>query len=83
MIDLILYKAQDTIKSEPVPDITLHFTQPIPESQTLKELERAHDSQAQLLVDALTRVLPGGVLTRLTAKLMLRYAGLLVVPLDS
>ena len=83
MISLSIYKAQDTIKSKPVPDLTLYFTKPIPRSETLQEQGKEQDSQAQILADALMRVLPGGILTRLTAKLMMHYAGFLVVPLDA
>lgn len=81
---LDLFKAQRlTSRSEPTPDLSLHFTVEMPESPDLKTAAKLHTEQGQALADALFAHLPGGVLDALLCHMMQKRASLFVVRIDA
>lgn len=71
-------RAQD-IAGAPVEPITLIIEEPIPSMKTLVAQDAIQQANAEIVADALCSSLPGGTLNRLTAELLLRAAGSLVV----
>ena len=64
-----------------VPNMTIAIAGDPPKCNTLAEYATFYEAQAQVLAQALRDSLPGGVLSRLTALLLLQQAGYLRVPL--
>jgi len=77
-----IFKAQCIVRDEPIESLTIVFDEEVPEDKRpLGEYEKLYDFEAEHLVDALTSVMPQGVLDRVIGKLMLKRASLFVVPM--
>ncbi len=79
MENIIIQKASPVIPGPPG-DTQILFTGEPPEKISLNDLKKFFDAEAETLVGALVRILPGGTLDRVIAKLLMNYASLLVVP---
>ena len=85
-----IYKAQDwvldfTDESLHVEPLTIKIDTPCPEIEGGKGFERRanqfYQTEAEVLVDALWKALPGGTLDRVFAEMAKRKASLLIIPL--
>lgn len=63
-----------------VPDLHLHVEGPFKRQLTLDEQNADFDVTAETIVEAFYKSMPGGLLDRIVAKLMLRMASSLIVP---
>lgn len=73
MNQLEIYKAQDTVKDQPVDSLVILCDRPFPEIQSIEESRTMHGLQAKALADALFKTLPGGTLSALFAEFCERY----------
>lgn len=90
MKTISVYKAQDWVADSPnqelrVESLTIRIDTPCPEIESGPGFERRvnqfYQTEAEVLVDALWEVLPGGTLDRVFAEMAKRKASLLVIPL--
>jgi len=65
-----IFKAQPTIKSQPVKSVNILIDVEFPEYQELLDSEIAHQFDAELLCKTLADVLPGGTFDRLLVEMM-------------
>lgn len=79
MTALQIYKAQG-MGAASVESVAIHIETEMPDSVSLAACRQLHAAQAELLVDALLRSLPGGTIDAVLYTLMQRRASLFVVP---
>ncbi len=68
-----IYKAIDTVRTEPVESLVILCDKPFPEIKSLEESRKMHGLQAKALADALFKTLPGGTLSALFGEFCERY----------
>lgn len=78
MTEYHIHRAQE-VGDQIIDPATIVIKQPFPHFETLQAGEIQHQRNAEKLADILCRTLPGGTLNRLTAELLKRAAGALVV----
>ncbi len=79
MITLHLYKAQRTVQSEPVNDVTIILNEEMPEiigrsgqsvSEAMDQLRNIYQREANELAALLLKTLPGGTVDQLLCELL-------------
>lgn len=73
------YKAQG-IGAVKVNGVVIDITEEIPSSNDLKESAALYEKEAEKIVGALKQSLCGGVLARVTSKLLHHQANLFIIP---
>jgi hypothetical protein len=76
-----VYKAQQTLRAEKIPYLTIQACDPIPDlknGQTLQDAELIYDRDAQQIVDALFACLPQGTTDRIAMKMFGKKLSLFV-----
>lgn len=72
MKQVVIHKAQRTLKDVEVPDTRIFIDQEIPDYKTLSDASFAYQSDARELCDALQNSLPGGTFDHLLVEMMSR-----------
>jgi len=82
LIEIVLFKADGTLRDEHIPDTIIRICQPLGRIQygssewTLKDIENFYRKQAEVLVDALFNALPQGTFDRMTIEIMKKKVSL-------
>ena len=79
MIGIIIRKASP-VGTQIVPDATIEIVGACPRFNDLNDAAHFYDGQAQKLAIILFNTLPGGVLDRLLAKMLIHKASHFVIP---
>lgn len=73
-----------SVDGEPIPNLEIHFKEPSKlevSSNSLQEWMELFEKEAKALAEALLKTLPGGIIDRLLAELLIRRGSLLAIPL--
>ena len=82
MIKAEVHKAGMIGEETLVESVTIFIVQEIPSIKTLDEANQIFGGDAELIVNTLCTVLPQGTVDRVLAKLMMRKAKSLVIPME-
>ena len=80
---LTIFKASPIVKSDEIARAVIIIGEEMPDFDNLAVSEKYHEMDASELAEILITTLPGGTLSRLTAKLLENYAGYLRVPANA
>jgi hypothetical protein len=75
-----LFKAQDTVRDQPVPSLEIVAYHAIPDSPTLEAAAEAFQADAKQVVTAMLASLPGGTVDQILVELLRAKASHFVVP---